>query len=203
MSERRRPRAPQGEGAKLRAELVEAASGIIARAGTAEAVTLRAVAREVGIAAPSIYLHFADRDELLDAVVVQTFADFGDHLRAAFLAAPADPVAQLRAGCLAYCAFAEAAPHAYAVLFGGAITRRPNVGIDTFDLLVEGVAAVISAGRCSPGDPFVVARRVWTQLHGAVTLRAAFPGFPWQPPEDQVEEILTEVAGVGRISTAT
>ena len=36
-------------------------------------LTLAAVAREAGIAAPSIYRHFPDRDELVEAVVADRF----------------------------------------------------------------------------------------------------------------------------------
>jgi hypothetical protein len=55
----RRPRAPQGSGDQLRAEIIGAATALLVGSGNPEHVTLRAVARKVGIAAPSNYLHFA------------------------------------------------------------------------------------------------------------------------------------------------
>ena len=74
----RRRRNPRGEGARLRDELVEAASDLIAEHGSAEGVSIRAVARRAGVSAPSVYLHFDDRDALISAVLVQRFADLGD-----------------------------------------------------------------------------------------------------------------------------
>jgi AcrR family transcriptional regulator len=41
--------------------------------GSEAAVTLRGVAREIGISAPSIYPHFADREEILGAVLTRAF----------------------------------------------------------------------------------------------------------------------------------
>ena len=69
----RRPRSARGQGARLAEDIVTAALELIEQHGSAEAVTLRAVARQAGIAAPSIYPHFADRDAILLAVVVRVF----------------------------------------------------------------------------------------------------------------------------------
>jgi AcrR family transcriptional regulator len=65
----RRRRNARGQGARLTEDIVTGALALIERTGSAEAVTLRAVAREVGIAAPSIYPHFADREAIVTAVV--------------------------------------------------------------------------------------------------------------------------------------
>ena len=55
---RRRNR--RGEGERLREEIITAASQMIGETGDDTALTLRGVARRVGIAAPSIYRHFTD-----------------------------------------------------------------------------------------------------------------------------------------------
>ena len=55
---RTRHRNPRGQGTRLSEDIVAGALALIERTGSAEAVTLRAVAREAGIAAPSIYAHF-------------------------------------------------------------------------------------------------------------------------------------------------
>src|SRR5688572_12677515 len=72
----RRPRSPRGRGAVLRDELVRAATALLDRAGDPDAVTIRGVAAEVGVAPTAIYLHFADRDELMVTVVEERFAEF-------------------------------------------------------------------------------------------------------------------------------
>jgi AcrR family transcriptional regulator len=139
-SGRRRRRNPQGQGSRLRAELVAAADQILARTGDLEGLSLRAVAREVGIATPSIYLHFPDKSALVRAVLSARFVELGEAIRAAVVQATG-PAEQLRAGCLTYCRFATEHPNAYRVLFGRvhpagemALTPRPlrgaNIGFD-------------------------------------------------------------------------
>src|SRR3954462_12715273 len=114
-----RSRNRRGEGARLRDEIVAAAAALLEETGTEQAVTLRAVARRVGIAAPSIYAHFADRQAILLAVVQGAFAELAEALRATQTGTDAppedDPVAQLRAACTAYLDFAATRPQRYRV----------------------------------------------------------------------------------------
>ncbi len=99
---RRRNR--RGEGARLADEIVAGARAIVDRTGTDEAVTLRSVAREVGIAAPSIYAHFADREAVLWGLVRLVFEEIRVEVEAA-IAAHSDPVERLVTGCEAYVAY--------------------------------------------------------------------------------------------------
>ncbi|HUB75436.1 MAG TPA: TetR family transcriptional regulator, partial [Solirubrobacteraceae bacterium] len=70
--ERRRPR--RGRPAKLtRGAICSAAIGLIDRDGPA-ALTMRALAQELGVEAMSLYRHVGSKDELLDAVAEQLFA---------------------------------------------------------------------------------------------------------------------------------
>ncbi len=59
---RGRRRNPRGEGDRLREELITAASEMIADSGDVSQLTLRGVAKKIGIAAPSIYRHFPDAE---------------------------------------------------------------------------------------------------------------------------------------------
>src|ERR1700721_97053 len=71
-----RTRNPRGSGAQLRAEIIHGAGLILDETGSADAVTLRAIARRIAIAAPSIYAHFPDREAILTALVEDGFRDF-------------------------------------------------------------------------------------------------------------------------------
>jgi AcrR family transcriptional regulator len=62
-----RQRNARGQGGRLRSEIVEASRRLTDHGG--DALTLRAIAREAGIAGPSIYDHFANVDEIRDDVV--------------------------------------------------------------------------------------------------------------------------------------
>ena len=113
----RHKRNARGQGGRLTEDIVSAALELIEREGTDEAVTLRAVAREIGIAAPSIYAHFPDRAAIMLAVVSRVF----DELTLAILqerdAAGDDPVENLVAGCEGYVTFGLRHPARYRVLF--------------------------------------------------------------------------------------
>src|SRR3954470_6963452 len=102
---RRRPNA-RGQGELLREEIVTAAGRMLDELADDEALSLRAVARAVSIAATSVYLHFPDRDALVLAVLRRChdqLVEAGD--RAA--AAAGDPAAALRARILAQAAWAQ------------------------------------------------------------------------------------------------
>ena len=71
-----RRRNPRGQGDRLREEIITAASELIAESGDADRLSLRAVAKRIGIAAPSIYRHFPDAEHLKMAVVERNFATF-------------------------------------------------------------------------------------------------------------------------------
>src|ERR1700743_2641011 len=87
----RHRRNARGQGNRLAEEIVRGALAIVERTGSDDAVTLRAVAREVGIAAPSIYAHFADREAIIMAAVVQIFDELADAVEQAEAAAVPDP----------------------------------------------------------------------------------------------------------------
>lgn len=200
-----RTRNPRGEGARLRDEIVQAALRLIDRAG-AEAVTLRAVARAAGISAPSIYGHFENREDILDAVIQQCFTELADELVAARDECE-DPVERLQAGCEAYLAFAARRPHRYSLLFrepdpedGTPFGEAGDKGAAAFATLVDGITACIAAGRSASTDPFNDAVALWSGLHGYASLSAAQCRFPWPAREDTLERIVRGLARVDAVS---
>jgi AcrR family transcriptional regulator len=206
--ERTRERNPQGEGARLREELIAAAGRLLAEDGDIDALSLRGVAREAGVAAPSVYLHFASKEDLLRAVVSTHFAALQRAIETE-VASGHDPTSRLLAGCLAYCRYATDQPGSYHLLFN---TPRPDIkdpdfagtsGAAAFQTLVDGVAACTAAGVARPGDPFRIAIDIWSALHGTASLRRATTGFPWPPLEDQVRGILEAFTGISYQDHAT
>jgi AcrR family transcriptional regulator len=179
-----RARNRRGHGTRLRDEIVAAAGRLLDEAGRDDAITLRAVAREVGISAPSIYPHFADRDAIVAAVVDESFGQLISAIQRATATAQ-QPVERLRAGCRGYLDYAATAPHRYGLLFTTPRScdqpeaRTDDPGAAAFDLLVEGIQACIDAGRSASTDAFGDATVLWLGLHGYATLRAARPAFPW------------------------
>ncbi|CAN5178269.1 hypothetical protein BH23ACT9_BH23ACT9_33400 [soil metagenome] len=174
-AEGRAYRAQAGEGDLLRDELLDATEALLVAKGSMAQVSLREVARTVGVSATSIYLHFADKDELLIAVCQRRFQAFSSMLRAA-RAQHEQPVAQLRACGTAYVRFGLEHPEQYKVLFGGiplelALERlEPDelVGLQALEEMASIVHAGVTAGDFRPVDPFQTALSLWAMVHGLV-----------------------------------
>ncbi len=194
-SAQRHRRNARGQGTRLADDIVRGALALIERTGTDEAVTLRAVAREVGIAAPSIYAHFADREAIIMAAVVQIFDELADAVEKAEATVTGDPVRQLLAGCQAYLEYGLEHPARYGLLFSPRALAPEDYskpvpigpdgqpilafGAEAFAQLVAGIQEGVDAGVSASTDVLTDATGVWVALHGAVTLRTALPGFPW------------------------
>jgi AcrR family transcriptional regulator len=145
--------------------LIEAAVALIDESGDISKVSPTA-----------LYLHFPDRDSLVDAAIDAGFAAFN----AAILEAAggqADARRRLFAMGVAYLAFAERQPALYSVIFG---SRRPKQrlvepardAVDraaAFDGLVEAVASALGDDHDAPQ----VAIALWSSLHGFAMLRAS------------------------------
>jgi AcrR family transcriptional regulator len=201
-----RERNRRGEGARLRDDILAGATELLERAdGSEEAVTLRAVARQVGISAPSIYAHFADREAIVDAIVNGAFGDFNGAIKAASDAAAqagGGPRARLRAGCAAYLEFAAARPSRYKLLFerqdliGVGSEANRLIRIESFDLLVANVQACVEAGISASDDPARDATAIWAALHGFATLRSFRPQFPWPDTDTMLDRIVHGLAQI-------
>jgi AcrR family transcriptional regulator len=172
---------------------------------TQEAITLRAVARAVGIAAPSIYAHFPNRDAVLDQLVIDGFAEFTASLQAA-VAGITDPVERLHTLCLAYLAFAANQPSRYRILFDQSGFADPSRGPDSdpgiagqtaFSIPVSAIADCAAAGRSTSVDHFADATALWVALHGLATLSDLVPNFPWPDQNQLVTVIADRLAQVG------
>jgi AcrR family transcriptional regulator len=105
--------------AELTAEITDAARRQLAEVG-APALSLRAVARELGMASSAVYRYFPSRDDLLTRLIIDGY----DALGAAAEAAD-DPSAAPRERWLAVCravrGWATAHPHEYALLYGSPV----------------------------------------------------------------------------------
>jgi AcrR family transcriptional regulator len=209
---RRHQRNARGQGARLTGDIVSGALAVMEREGSAEAVTLRAVAREIGIAAPSIYAHFTDRDAIVKAVIAQIFDELAAAIRLGEDAAGSDPVDRLIAGCEAYVGFGLDHPARYGVLFSARRMAsqdyepgrtgpggRPALaqGADAFALLVTAIEDCARAGVCTSTDPAADATALWVALHGTVSLRASLEArFPWPETREFVRGLVITLAKI-------
>lgn len=198
----RRRRNRRGEGSRLREDLITAAISMIETPG-GEQLSLRSIARAVGIAATSVYLHFPDVDHLLAAVMQRGF----DQLTQATANAAdgaSGPVDELRRRCRAYCHFALDHPGLYQVMFQADLPAllledpAATPGRRSFDNLVAAVTRCLQAGAVPPhDDPFRLASLIWAAEHGIVTARIARPTFPWAPLDTLVDEMISKMLALG------
>lgn len=196
----RRARARRGEGERLRDEILDATSMLLMKTGDREAVSIRSVADAVGVTPPSIYLHFADKADLIHAVCERHFRVL-DQLIEEAVAGTDDPMEQLRRRGRAYVRFGLEHPEQYRILF---MSRQEPVDAPPehllkasgFNALMENVGRAVEAGAIGPVDPLLAATGLWTVVHGITSLAISMPHFPVVGLDTLVDHLL-EVHGRG------
>ena len=199
----KRRRAPRGQGERLGEEILEAAERLLIETGDEGAVSIRAVADAVGVTPPSIYLHFADKNELMFAVCERQFERLDRVLEEA-AAKSDDPLESLRLRGRAYVRFGLDNPEQYRILFMGKPAAEPESFDEarlreaaSFDHLVAAVQRCMDAGAIPPTDAFFVALGMWVAVHGLTSLLIAKPDFPWPGAEELVDHFCSvHVAGL-------
>ncbi|GAA5097210.1 TetR/AcrR family transcriptional regulator [Nocardia iowensis] len=195
-----RSRSARGAGAQLRTEILDAARELLARTGHADAVSIRDISKRVGVSAPSIYRHFADKDALIDAVVAQVFEDLDAAMRAA-TDPTASPTTRLQQQGLAYVRFAREHPEQYRLattptIVGGAVDQVLSSG--AFQHFSQTVQECMDAGVMTPGDPLPIVLDLWAAAHGIASLLIAKPYIPWGDTDAAANRVL-RAACIGHV----
>jgi AcrR family transcriptional regulator len=196
-----RPRSARGKGAELRGELLRAAMDLLTETGEEDAVSLRSVAQRVGVSVPSIYLHFADKQALLDAVCEEVFTALDAQMQAAAREG-INPFDGLRRQGIAYVEFAVANPEHYRIVLMRKHDQQGTgdhadlvMASSAFEHFVASVQECVDAGVFE-GDAATLALRLWAAAHGVAALLVAKPYFPWPPLDDYIEQTI-RMAGIG------
>jgi AcrR family transcriptional regulator len=104
--------------AEVRAAILAAAAKRVAEDGATD-LSLRAVARDVGMVSSAVYRYFPSRDELLTALIIEAYDSLGDHAEAAIAASRGRPGAERWVdAALAIRAWALAHRNDYALIYG-------------------------------------------------------------------------------------
>ncbi|CAN5294015.1 TetR/AcrR family transcriptional regulator [soil metagenome] len=197
----RRRRAPRGSGDLLRDEILDAATDLLLSTGHARDVSIRAVAERVGVTSPSIYLHFADKDALLDAVCARYFEKFDQEMQRA-AAEHSSTLDILRAQGLAYVRFATQTPELYriATMEEGRLGSEVDetLASSAFGHIRDSVAALMEEGVYARDDPTVAALELWTAAHGVAALLIAKPYLPFGDIDTFADRVFSAVCA-GRI----
>lgn len=145
---------------QLTTEIVDVARRMLTTEGAA-ALSVRAVARELGMASSAVYRYFPSRDDLLTVLIIEAYDALGEAAERAETAVPREDITgRWRAACRAAREWALAHPHEYALLYGspvpGYAAPQATIGPATrvaelfAKLLVDGQAAGRLAASAAP-----------------------------------------------------
>jgi len=129
----------------------------------AAALSLRAVARDLGVVSSAVYRYVKSRDELLTLLLVDGYDELGNAVDAAVATVPADdfPARQAAVG-RAVRAWGRAEPATYALLFGSPVPgyeapaeRTMGPGTRVIRALLDIWQQAYAAGRLAPPETTV------------------------------------------------
>jgi AcrR family transcriptional regulator len=181
----RSARKPKGEGHVRRAEILAAAERIFVEHGY-EGATIRKIADEVGLSSTALYMHFAEKGEILHEICREAFEQLICENRA--IAARDEPAeAKLRHMLEAYIRFGFTNPNAYRLVYltrpvearHGAQSAAQQMGAElfrSFEILLD---QLIAADRLRVTNAKLAGQVFWAGAHGIVSLVITKPYFGW------------------------
>lgn len=209
-----RARNPRGQGDRLRDALLDAAIDLLADLADVQALSVRAVTAHAGVSATALYLHFADKEDLIAAVKERCFEELHSYLHAA-TQDTADPRSQLSAMGRAYLQFSEDRPGYYRVLFhtphgqrdSEPVTDQPSATTPGWP---HGAAIALedlvnAVARCLPPNvpPENTATMIWAGLHGYTGLRRSIRHYPYPPPAQYIARLISAHLDSAAATTGT
>lgn len=211
--------------AAIEAEILRVAGEHLAHTGAA-ALSLRAVARDLGMTPSALYRYVADRDDLLTLLIVDSYTSLADSVEAALdQAGDSSPTGRFRTIGRATRTWALEHPHRYALIYGSPVpdyrapAERTNDPGTRVPMILLGVLADLPAPPEEPdadralagmlADPGIAAlglggailRRgltAWMLVLGAVSTEL-FEGFgpdAFSEPELVFEGVLETAVGI-------
>ena len=179
---------------RLRAALLAEAERTIRKQGI-EQLSLRDLARQVGVSHAAPRRHFADRQALLDALAEAGFARLADELGAAVDDADQDYEARLRAAATAYVRFAVRDAALLDLMFA-AKNAAPSEGLrEASERLFTAVGELIGqgqqAGALPPGDPERLLLLLVATLQGMAALVTS-----GRAPAGQTDALITDAVAL-------
>jgi AcrR family transcriptional regulator len=182
--------------AELTREIKEEARRQLAASG-AQGLSLRAVARALGMVSSAIYRYFPSRDELLTALIIDAYDALGEAAEAADAGvARADVRGRWRAVCGTIRAWARADPHEYALIYGSPVPgyQAPQATVASAIRVVRVLGGIlVDAGAVGPDAEG--SRVLPPPL--ASPLPAVRPAvMPWPPAPPLPSPLAEQAAGV-------
>jgi AcrR family transcriptional regulator len=164
----------------LRNELLDTAEAHLSGGGI-EGLSLRALARAVGVSQTAPYRHFNDKSELLAALAVRGYHSLLQELEAAGRRAGANPIEQMHAFAHSYVNYAISHPDLFKLMFGPALQpleeypELHQASRDTYELVREIMRRGIDQDIFRDEDDHYMANAGWSGIHGLAVLKVDTP----------------------------
>jgi len=172
------PAAGVSPGTGVRARLLEAAERMAGDDYKLPrlAFSLREIAREVGIATPSVYRHFDSKEALIATTVETGFQELLAEMERVDRECDGDAVGRLHSQAIAYCTFLYRRPGLARIMFATRPSNwQPEKPLPNYlgqlHRRWRGILAECrKEGFAMPGDPEMAAFAVWSSVHGSLML---------------------------------
>ena len=144
-----------------------------------ESLSLRSLARDLGVSAPALYDHIDSKESLLRLVAREGYAN----LAARWERLDTQDVASwIRATCHSYVAFALERPGLFGLMFryrpafvSGPGTVEDEVATAVFQQGLGVIERAVADGTLDAGTPLELALALWAAMHGAATVQSMSP----------------------------
>ncbi|MFJ9026534.1 TetR/AcrR family transcriptional regulator [Streptomyces sp. NPDC102259] len=170
--------------AETTADIKKVALALMASGGP-DAITLRAIAREMGMTANAIYGYFATRDDLVTTLINDVYTALADAVDAAWEAAPAtDPAIRITAWATAFRTWALVNPQGFRLIYGDPVPgyRAPEGGPapDAARRVCTGLTALAAAAWPHTQHLYEDSAFGWSDFDPGLLdkVRPAFPDLP-------------------------
>lgn len=163
----------------LRRDAIVARAVEIVDDGGPDALSLRALARDLGVSAPALYDHIRSKDDLLRLVAGAGYAELASRWVSLD---PTDAEGWIRASSHAYVAFALERPGLFALMFRfrPAFVEGPGEVEDpaataVFEVALGVVERASVEGGLRAAPPLELALGIWAAMHGVATVLSMSP----------------------------
>jgi len=172
---------------KIRTKILDAARNLFAAEGY-DAVTMRKIAEAIEYSPTTIYLHFKDKEALINELCRIDCMSLGQAFHS--VAAHPDALERLHKIGMAFIDFAIAHPNHYRLMF---MTHRlnekerleemghGNPEVDGYALLLNTFKQAIDQQLLATHltDPNLLTQAFWSSIHGVVAIHLTLYGDPW------------------------
>lgn len=168
---------------EITAEILAAARTRLGAVGSSE-LSLRSVARDVGMVSSAVYRYFPSRDDLLTALLIQAYDELGSAAEAADPGGA--PLDRWMAVCRATRAWAVSHRHEYALLYGTPVLgyAAPQDTVVPATRVIVRLVEIVFAADPEPVPP--AGGDFSTTTQGAVDAIAGLIDSPGNPPDPEV-----------------